>query len=285
MATGLFYLNVWVLIPRILERKGLLTYLLFIGGLLLLIVVGTFGLTVGMIPPGTTGFRPIVLLPAVLVLSVSTSYKVLTDYYRREQLRKEEENERLKSELSFLRSQISPHFLFNILNSIVSLARLRPEAVEPVTIQLAGLMRYMLYNSDENKVGIDQEINYLRDFVALEKLRLGDKVRVEFSCETIDESRGIEPMLLIPFVENAFKHGTGRMSQPEVWIRLRMTGPTFWFNVRNKISPFVHSPVDDSSGIGLKNVQRRLNLLYPDHHLDITRDNGWFEIILLLTLR
>lgn len=75
------------------------------------------------------------------------------------------------------------------------------------------------------------------------------------------------------------------MLQPEVWIRLRMMGPTFWFNVRNKISPFVNTPVDESSGIGLKNVQRRLNLLYPDHHLDITHDDGWFEITLLLTLR
>ncbi|RIV19906.1 hypothetical protein DYU11_23600 [Fibrisoma montanum] len=320
LTVGLFYLNVYVFIPRILDKRGMRNYLFVVVGCLVLIVGLSFGFQLLRNGLMQIHYRMMLasIIPAVFVLSISTTYKVLNDYHQRQQDQKEQENERLKSELAFLRSQISPHFLFNILNSIVSLARLRPESVEPVTIQLAGLMRYMLYDSDGERVPIEREVSYLEDFINLEKLRLGHKVQVQYQVEGLNPAMGIEPMLLIPFVENAFKHGTGRHihmagSPAVVEIRLRMMGAMLWFNVRNKVAD---SPVPDTtepvsagnarqspsgrlsavaeapsggtlvgSGIGLKNVQRRLKLLYPDHYLETSRAGGWYEVSLLLKLR
>ncbi|OZI06447.1 hypothetical protein BWI93_19945 [Siphonobacter sp. BAB-5385] len=174
------------------------------------------------------------IFPVLFIFSLSTTYKVLNDFHRRQQLEKERENERLKSELSFLRSQISPHFLFNILNSIVSLARFKPESVEPATIQLAELMRYMLYESDEAKVPMDQEIRYLRSYIDLQTLRLGKKVQIDLDLGAVAGNYSIEPMLLIPFVENAFKHGIGMISRPAIQLQLHVRERMLYFLVKIK---------------------------------------------------
>lgn len=286
LAVLFFYLNTRILIPRFLEKKGLSFYLLTVAGCGLVMVLLSMQLRSLAFKADLTDVRFITgtIFPVLFIFSISTTYKVLNDFHRRQQLEKERENERLKSELSFLRSQISPHFLFNILNSIVSLARFKPESVEPATIQLAELMRYMLYESDEAKVPMDQEIRYLRSYIDLQTLRLGKKVQIELDLGPVAGNHCIEPMLLIPFVENAFKHGIGMITRPAIQLHLHINERTLYFLVKNKVSMQPDDPKDHHSGIGLKNVERRLNLLYPNHDLQIREREGWYEVQLTLEL-
>jgi two-component system, LytTR family, sensor kinase len=191
--------------------------------------------------------------------------------------RKEQENEKLKSELSFLRSQVSPHFMFNVLNSLASLARKKSDRVEDAIIQLSQLMRYSLYHTDK-KVTLEQEAEYLNNYIELQKLRFGASVEMHFHVDIVQRDVMIEPMLLVPFVENAFKHGVGLMANPVIIIMLKANGDNIHFAVRNKFNTSPSEIKDASSGIGLQNVKRRLDLLYKDHYtLNIyaTKEN-WF---------
>ena len=189
-------------------------------------------------------------------------------------------------ELKFLRSQISPHFLFNILTNLASLARKKSDHLEESLLMLSGLMRYMLYDA-EKKISLKQEVEYLESFITLQQLRFGRDVRIVFSIALSNEqtSYSIEPMLLIPFVENAFKHGTGYMDQPAIDINLMVKERELIFQVKNKFDRETDASKDESSGIGLNNVRSRLALLYPEtHSLTIHTDNGLFCINLTLTL-
>jgi LytS/YehU family sensor histidine kinase len=193
-------------------------------------------------------------------------------------LRQEEQQERLKSELSFLRSQISPHFIFNILNSIVYLIRSKSDQAESVTLQLSALMRYMLYESANAQIPLEKEIGYLKNYIELQKIRFEEDVEIRLNIEGQAAAHVIEPMLMIPFVENAFKHGVGLVHSPVIDILVNMTEKQLSFVVRNKITPEGSADKDDNSGIGLQNVRRRLELLYPDaHELKTGENEGWFE--------
>jgi LytS/YehU family sensor histidine kinase len=202
-------------------------------------------------------------------VAIGISYRFLSDNMTDQEVKKEEENERLKSELSFLRSQISPHFMFNVLNSVVSLSRRKPEMVEPVVIKLSELMRYMIYETSDSKVSIDKEFSYLESYIELQRLRFGNDIKIDFKHKLSSSPSSIEPMLLIPFVENAFKHGVGMVQDPSIEIELNDDKKSLFFSVSNKVSKQNSEIKDGSSGIGLANVRRRLELLYPDQH-DLT---------------
>jgi sensor histidine kinase YesM len=192
----------------------------------------------------------------------------------------------LEMELKFLRSQISPHFLFNILTSLVSLVRKKSDQLETSLLMLSGLMRYML-NDAGKKITLQQEMEYLESYIALQKLRFGHDVKITFHTEVPDEQKNysIEPMLLIPFVENAFKHGTGYVDQPFIDINLAAREGVLDFQVRNKFDQEANTSKDESSGIGLNNVRSRLTLLYPGRHdLLIHTERQLFSIHLTLRL-
>ena len=152
----------------------------------------------------------------------------------------------LGMELRFLRSQISPHFLFNIFTNLVSLARKKSDHLETSLLMLSGLMRYMLYDAGK-KISLKQEVEYLESFIALQQLRFGRDVKIVFSTEISDEqtNRSIEPMLLIPFVENAFKHGTGYVDQPVIDIILTAKEGELIFQVKNKFDREVDTSKDE----------------------------------------
>ena len=197
----------------------------------------------------------------------------------------EKENENLKTELSLLRSQVSPHFMFNVLNNMVALARKKSDLLEPSLIKLSSLMRYMLYESDEEKVYLEREIEYLQSYIDLQQQRFGKNVKVNVSMDVDGYQYQIEPMLLIPFVENAFKHGTGLIEDALIDIHLKAEKGLLLLSVGNKFDGSAADVKDKTSGIGLPNVQRRLNLLYGNNHrLLITRKNNWFEINLEIRL-
>jgi LytS/YehU family sensor histidine kinase len=192
--------------------------------------------------------------------------------------------ENLKTELSFLRSQISPHFIFNALNSSIILVRKQSDLAESCLLKLASLLRYMLYESDEDKVLIENEIQYISDYVDLQGIRYGDGVFIEKKLEVnVLVDQYIEPMLFIPFIENAFKHGTSVLKNPEIRLSIQEQSDSLILSVSNR---FIVSERDSKNhGIGLSNVRRRLELLYPNKHtLKLTIEEDWFFVYLSIDL-
>lgn len=287
----LFYINAYYLFPRFFSRHSWWLYILLavtlVGvSLLLKYVILHRWFSETLANPIT--YR-IVFAPSVIFLAISIVFRKILDNIRRERLQKEQQAERLATELKFLRSQINPHFLFNTLTNLVSLARKRSELLEPALIQLSDLMRYMLYDTQGKRVPLAKEIDYLRDYIGLQRLRFEEDVDVTVMIELApgtDQRYFIEPMLLIPFVENAFKHGTAHMGRPEILVRLTEVKDQLVFYVRNRIAPSsVKTSKDRASGIGLVNVRKRLELLYgPAYRLDIDQQGGWYTVTLKLML-
>lgn len=291
-----FYLNTEVLLPKLLRAKGVVVYLL------ILVSAIVFMLWVheelfhwaysNFIHPDGQGGGPggprrgglmRMIFQLLFYAAIGTSYRLISDRMKEDEQVKEQENERLKSELSFLRSQISPHFMFNVLNSVVSLSRRKPEMVEPVVVKLSELMRYMIYETNDSIVPISKELTYLESYIDLQKIRFGDDIQIQFKHELGPRSSNIEPMLLIPFVENAFKHGVGFIQNPTIEIELKDSDQELSFYVANKKGAVLNEKKDESSGIGLANVKRRLELLYPSNHTLIVNDSvSDFEITLTL---
>ncbi|QKJ30923.1 histidine kinase [Mucilaginibacter mali] len=227
------------------------------------------------------------IIPYIFILGISISYRIIIDNAKQEKIRKEKENENLKTELSFLRSQVSPHFIFNILNNMVALARKKSDMLEPSLIELSKLMRYMLYENDDERVSLGREVDYLKSYIALQLLRFGDDVTIMFNPPDNINAYYIEPMLLAPFVENAFKHGVGMVEDPQINITLSVDDATGWmdFKVMNTVAPQQHTK-DKDSGIGLVNVRRRLELLYKeDYNLDIMQNDNIFIAALKIKLK
>lgn len=192
----------------------------------------------------------------------------------------------LKTELAFLKSQVSPHFMFNVLNNMVALARKGSDQLEPSLIKLSSLLRYMLYESDQETVPLQKEMDYLNSYIDLQRQRFGRKVSIDVDFSEVDSSYEIPAMLLIPFVENAFKHGTGFIKDPQISIRLKTNNGLLDLEVRNKYSTDDLEVKDKASGIGLPNTIRRLNLLYGNkQELSISKENGWFNVSLKIQLK
>ncbi len=285
---GFFYLNAHLLIPRLLYRRKYwrLSGMLFLA----LLCLVSFGWLYFKLFIVHTEFRwrnsiLFTIFTFLFFAACSTAYQMIRDKIKADGILKEKENENLKTELSLLRSQVSPHFMFNVLNNMVALARKQSEQLEPSLIKLSALMRYMLYEADEKTVPLEKEIEYLQSYIDLQQQRFGNNVKVNVSLEVAENQYKIEPMLLIPFVENAFKHGTGMIEDARIDIELRTKSPVLQFVVRNKFNAVSEEIKDKTSGIGLTNVKRRLNLLYGGlHSLLITKKDDWFLVSLQISL-
>lgn len=285
---ALFYLNAGVLIPRLVYKRKIVLYVLLLLGLFGLELMFDRLLFVLLSIPRSFNLYHSAehnIIAFLFTVTVSAAYKAITDKTKADIWISQKQNEHFKTELSFLRSQVSPHFLFNVLNNITALARLKSEELEPTVMKLSGLMRYMLYETDEDKVIIKNEVEFLQDYIALQQQRYGDELVLNVSLGIKEEWHSIEPMLLIPFVENAFKHGGGLIMHPEINIHLEVDNHQLLFTVINKCEE--HSTAKDkTSGIGLANVKRRLELLYPGKYkLSIHEKDGWFNIALQITLQ
>lgn len=306
-----FYVHAYGLYPLKKRNKGLLWYFLGIVGFLLIYVYLSRLLAGFRLPPAGPvhmGPPPAIhpphephreffphpgppwnpggrLLPFLFVIILSYCYCIVRDNTKREKALKDNENEHLKTELTFLRSQVSPHFMFNVLNSMVSLARKQSPLLETSLINLSNLMRYMLYESNGKLVSLTTEIEYLKNYIDLQLLRYGDSVKLNLYLNGNPSHFTIEPMLLIPFVENSFKHGIAMVEDPLIDISLKIL-PTgvLQFTVVNSVST-TEDQSEDGIGIGLSNVKRRLMLLYPrNHQLKITNDKKIFSIELQIKL-
>lgn len=218
----------------------------------------------------------------LLVFTVSTCSRVIQEWLGIESKKQEIETEKLATELSFLKSQINPHFLFNTLNNIYSLAIVKSEATADAVLKLSLIMRYVLSETKHDKVPLNKEIEFIRHYIELQKVRLTDKISIEFSVEGETEGEQIAPLILIPFVENAFKYGISTKETSQIFFQVRVNNTSIHFTSRNSI--FSHgNGSDDNTGIGLMNTRRRLELLYPvKHKLHVSEENN--EFIVNLTL-
>lgn len=264
-----FYFNAYVLLPLFIHKRRWLLYgvcIVFI----FTIILGIHSLFFHYFLPNKefkTGLSALFNAPAYLLsLAVSAIYHLVLKNIQESRLAQEKHEENLKTELSFLRSQISPHFIFNVLNNIVALARLKSDKLEPTVLKLSALMQYMLYDANDETVLLRTEIEYLKSYIDLQQQRFGDKIKLNLVLDVADDFYDIEPMLLIPFVENAFKHGIGLIQDPFINISIKEEKGRLNFEVINKYTS-VHEIKDKQSGIGLNNVKRRLKLLYPDKHV------------------
>jgi len=282
---AIFYANAYYFFPSILKKKGTLLYLLVIAVSLLMVWFLSKYVDQQLFPIKRKWGKPLFpnIISYIFIIGTSCSYRIIIDNFKSRKLNKDKETENLKTELSFLRSQISPHFMFNVLNNLVSLARKKSDKMESALIQLSNLLRYMLYEGTQGKISLTQELKYLNGYIDLQKLRFGDDVIIIFTADGDLENFDLEPMLLIPFVENAFKHGMGTIENPMIKIKLTAVNKTLKFLVENDIADISESK-DDNSGIGLNNVKRRLDLLYKNNYeLTISTDNGKYMVILKLT--
>ena len=218
---------------------------------------------------------------------IYTIYAVLIrlaiNWYESQKLKNELIHQTQTSELALLRSQVNPHFLFNTLNNIYSLVYQKSDDAPAAVMKLSSIMRYMLYDATTDKVLLEKEIEYLQSFIELQKLRLRRPDFFDFHITGSVNGRTIAPMLLIPFVENAFKHGSKLTDNPGIRINLDIEPQKITFEVINRVKRNVIGAKDQSGGIGLQNIRRRLELLYPEKHtLEVREEEEQYYVKLIL---
>jgi two-component system LytT family sensor kinase len=276
LQTVAFYYNAYMLYPKLLLKGKIAAYILTVIGLSIVLALIPGCLMVVAGEPYYVIFAGVVvkIFVGLFVMGTATSYAFIVDVICNQRLQQES----MAMELSFLRSQVSPHFMFNALNSMVSLARKKSDLLEPALLRMSSLMHYMLYDSDEEKVSLHKEVEYIRSFIDLQTMRFGDTVKILFMVQPGNYSHNIEPMLLIPLVENAFKHGVNVADAPEINIELTAGEKEVLLNVSNKTLNHTMPGADKTKGIGLTNLQRRLKILYPGkHYLSAQKNGQWFH--------
>lgn len=221
-----------------------------------------------------------------LVLSLYGSFTQFTiSWFQNQKQKTELITQKQAGEIALLRSQINPHFLFNTLNNIYSLVYQKSDDAPTAVMRLSEIMRYMLYESNVNRVELIKEINYLNSFIELQQLRMKRRDFVDFSITGNVNDIYISPMLLIPFVENAFKHGAKNIKVPGILIKLKVVEDKLFFEVTNYHNKSNLNSKDESKGIGLVNVKRRLELIYPNNHtLEIDKTELQYNIKLTINL-
>lgn len=221
--------------------------------------------------------------PYVFIIFISLILKTLSEYYIKQKNELIAENERKTSELIYLRKQINPHFLFNSLNAIYSLANKKSDLVTDAIVTLAELMRYMLYETDNKSVLLEKEINYIKNYIELQKLRLNDIENIQINIQGNTQNKYIEPLLLISFIENAFKFGTDYKGATRVKIKIIIKENDLDFWVENQVEK--KNINAQNSGIGINNIESRLKLLYPNAHtLTIVEEDNHYAVFLNLKL-
>jgi sensor histidine kinase YesM len=200
-----------------------------------------------------------------------------------EKLRKEAEKEKLNIELALLKHQINPHFLFNTLNSIYSLALIKSDLTAGAVMKLSDMMRYVIQDVGHQTVALSLELDYLEDYVELQKIRLSDHVSVHLNIEGDPEPYKVPPMILVPFIENAFKYGTSAHEDAVIRILVKVDDGKLYFTVSNQV--FRGREQAETFGIGIRNTRQRLNLMYPDaYSLQLTNDGNIYTVSLSVNL-
>jgi sensor histidine kinase YesM len=220
---------------------------------------------------------------ALLHASIFVAIKLIKMWYENEKRVSEMEKSKLESELKMLKDQVNPHFMFNTLNNLYGLIGKNPIHAQESVLRLSRIMHHMLYESNHNRIPMQQEIRCIRDYIELEKLRYPGNLSISLNVQDDVHVLSIVPLTIFPFVENSFKHGASEMIE-EAWINIDFSTfrDSFVFKIENGKGPKVTS---ESKGIGLNNVKRRLELIYgEDHSLQIIDGTETFLVILKVSL-
>ena len=201
-----------------------------------------------------------------LVLGISTSITAIQKWQKDRQVHQELEQDKISSELSFLKAQINPHFFFNTLNNIYALTLINGDTSRKAIHQLSRMMRYVLYDTQNATTLLSQEIAFVKDYISLMQLRLTEAVKIEFTSPAMLRDTALAPMIFLPFIENAFKHGVSATQPSYISINIDQEGATVNLKVVNTIIKEQSNNLEQGSGIGLNNTRRRLDLLYPGMH-------------------
>ncbi len=279
------YFNLTYLIPHYLKKKKFYTYL---GLLVLSVIILTPLKTIALyfkwaqlpqLQAELLREMNLYFVPTFLIAAASTLISIVSDWASH--LRKEHElqTKNMQTELNFLRSQINPHFLFNTLNNLYALTLKKDPRAPEIIIKLSEMMRYMLYECNEKRVPLHKEVHYIRNYLDLERLRQGSGGTITFEVQGDLNDQQIAPLMFIPFLENAFKHGlNNQLATGFVHAELKINGQHITFFIENSKADTLPGPtLKRSGGIGLANVRRRLELLYPGkYQLDIEdRPHTW----------
>jgi two-component system LytT family sensor kinase len=225
------------------------------------------------------------LIIVTLVIGIGTSITVIQKWQADKQLTQELEQDKVTSELSFLKAQINPHFFFNTLNNIYALTQVDADIAGKAIHQLSRMMRYLLYDTQQSQTLLSQEIAFVKDYISLMQLRLTDVVKVNIDTPTNLKDVPLAPMIFLPFVENAFKHGVSATQQSHIDIIIWQQDKVIDLTVKNSIMKDNSVSLDTNSGIGLVNTRRRLDLLYPGKYtLEVSELNASNEYTVHLTL-
>ena len=285
MLAAIFYVNEHLLVPKFLFKKS--KSWLFLGivlclTLLLMVALQQIELWLNLPELLHKAFRPnapyvpkrhlftvdvFTIMTTLLCLGVSTSMAAVKKWQADEALRRQLEEERVSSELSYLKAQINPHFFFNTLNNIYALTNIDIERARMALHKLSRMMRYVLYETEKDSTLLSKEIDFIRDFITLMRLRISDKVQIELDIQDQFTDSIIAPMVLLPFIENCFKHGISSQQESKITIRLTLEDQVLHLYTANKIITANKSPVDaQGKGIGLTNTKRRLSLIYANKY-------------------
>lgn len=225
------------------------------------------------------------VLPDILIITTALTFGfVIQAYFLDIQREKHIKIEQEKAELSVLKSQVSPHFLFNVLNSIYSLSLSKSDQISDVVLQLSDILRYTLYQSEKKEIPLKNEIEIIESYIAIEKIRIPETASVTFNHNEADNFVGIAPLLLLPLIENAFKHGTDSTIEATfIDAVLKVENNQLIFTCKNNFKE--KAQTSSSGGIGLKNIQRRLHLLYANKYRFTYEKKGTiFEVYLSIKL-
>lgn len=278
---AVFYVNYYFAIQLLYLRNKYFAFFLSVAGIFgmffllnyLLLPAGMQLMHSGEIKPAGIGLNFFMFI-IVYVFSFAISA------YEEWQSTKEQ---MLNTEISFLKAQINPHFLFNTLNSIYALTLVRSEKAPDAVVKLSGMMRYSVSEATHSQVELSREISYISNYIELQRLRITDKIVITFEVTGDPDGKYITPYLLIPFVENAFKYGVNSEENSDIWIRIEINDEDLHMQIENN-KVYVRKDKDYGASIGIKNTKQRLQLLYPGNHVLKIKD-GQYDFTVSLYIK
>lgn len=288
------YCNIYYLIPKFLPRKYL-KYVFFVIVGVILVVIGRLVLEnvfqVFPAQPPYINFQYLAELAVgeIYVQGFITAFKLLLDWGKSQKHTRELEKRNFETELAFLRSQVQPHFFFNTLNNLYSLTLDKSDRAPETVLKLSDLMSYVIYEGKQKKVHVSKELRYIQNYLDLERLRFGDKLHTEFTITGEIKDHEIAPLILLPFIENSFKHGAlDSMKKIVIKIALKMNDHHILFTIRNTKSEKINAHASNNTyqhpghnGVGVENIKRRLKLIYGDtYHLTMKDETENFTVTL-----
>ena len=288
-----FYTTAYFLFPRYLYNQKYGQFFLFFGLLTIAFGFGQ-GLTLYLLYKGESAVPDeyknlsnmvmFSFMSIVTMVGLLAGAKLVVEKIRTDRINRTRDKQRLESELQYLKAQVNPHFLFNAINSVYFLIKKNPDKAAETLIKLSDLLRFQLYDCSDEKIAIEKEIEYLNNFITLERVRKGDKVNVRVDMNGSLSGFQISPFMLIPFVENAFKYVSNFSNKENlIYIGLHRKDDQLNIQIENTTERLLVNPV--VGGIGLKNVKRRLELLYPESHQLIVKENeNKYSVFLSLTI-